>query len=141
MEPCMTVTANREFHPVRNTLPSQNSIAGTVGQRLISLDAARVIATLGVVWFHAVESTELHTSGVLGRFSVAFYTMAAMVFLVDSSYRRRRPYLSYALDRVRRLYLPFLGWGAITYLAIAAFGQFGQSVDLPPFSWDMLADA
>ena len=59
--------------------------------RLLGLDAARVIATLGVVWFHSVESDALHTSGILGRFSVAFYTMAAMVFLVDSSNRRAAP--------------------------------------------------
>ena len=109
-------------------------------RRLLGLDAARVIATLGVVWFHSIESDALHTSGVLGRFSVAFYTMAAMVFLVDSSNRRQRPWGAYVIDRLRRLYLPFLGWSAVTVLVLYVLRALGEKVELPQRSWDMLVD-
>ncbi len=64
----------------------------------MGLDAARVFATLGVIWFHSIESDGMQRSGVLGRFSVSFYTMAAMVFLVASVKRRKRGFGEYAVE-------------------------------------------
>lgn len=108
--------------------------------RLPGLDAARVIATLGVVWFHTATSPELKTSGVLGRFSVAFYTMAAMVFLIDSCRRRERSFAAYARDRFRRLYLPFLGWAAITLLIENLLHTFNPDFFAPTLNWNFLID-
>jgi hypothetical protein len=108
--------------------------------RLVGLDAARLVATLGVVWFHSIECDQLHASGVLGRFSVAFYTLAAMIFLVQSAERRRRPYASYILERLRRLGIPFVGWGLITVGIMYLVARGGYPLDLPQLSWDRLAD-
>ncbi len=132
--PLIDLRDNSRPRPAPTTAPAPSS------DRLLSLDAARVIATLGVVWFHSIECDAFHASGVVGRFSVAFYTMAAMVFLVQSSNRRQRPYLSYITNRLRRLYLPFLGWSAITVLVLYLVTGPDKAADLPKFSWDMLVD-
>jgi hypothetical protein len=108
--------------------------------RLIGLDAARLVATLGVIWFHSIECEQFRVSGVLGRFSVAFYTLAAMIFLVQSAERRQRPYLVYVLERLRRLGIPFAGWGLITVGVMYAVIRGGYPLDLPTLSWDRLAD-
>ena len=108
--------------------------------RLIGLDAARLLATLGVIWFHSIESEELHASGVLGRFSVGFYTLAAMMFLVQSADRRARPVGVYVLDRLRRLGIPFVGWSLITFGVTYAINAAGYHIDLPTWSMTLLAD-
>ncbi|MBX3358139.1 MAG: acyltransferase [Phycisphaeraceae bacterium] len=98
--------------------------------RFEGVDAARVIASLATVWFHAAESLSGRGAGgnrvaqsmlawaEVTRFAVAFFAMAAAFFLVLSL--RRDPsksYRTFAGGRFRRLYLPFLGWAAIYYLA------------------------
>lgn len=120
---------------------SAPTLAATpAASRLPALDATRIFATLGVIWFHAIESESLHPSGVLGRYSVSFYTLAAILFLVLSSFRRQRPFSQYALDRLRRLGLPFLAWSAVSFLTNLALNHLGYHIDLPHLSPDLLLD-
>jgi hypothetical protein len=112
----------------------------TTPDRLIGLDAARLFATLGVIWFHSIESEELHASGVLGRSSVGFYTLAAMLFLVQSAARRARPVGVFTLDRLRRLGIPFVGWSLITFAVTYSINAAGYHIDLPHWSTTLLVD-
>ena len=114
--------------------------ATPVASRLPALDATRIFATLGVIWFHTIECESLHTSGVLGRYSVSFYTLAAILFLVLSSFRRQRSFGTYALDRLRRLGLPFLAWSVISFLTLYALNHLGYHIDMPQLSFDLLLD-
>jgi peptidoglycan/LPS O-acetylase OafA/YrhL len=95
----LSLTASRSKHP----------------DRLMVFDACRFVAGVAVVWFHSIESDALNASGVIGRLSVAFYTIMAMVFLMEGIRRRpERSFLRFTTQRLRRLYLPFLGWSALT---------------------------
>jgi peptidoglycan/LPS O-acetylase OafA/YrhL len=111
-----------------------------VASRLPALDAARIFATLGVIWFHTIECESLHASGVLGRYSVSFYTLAAILFLVLSSFRRQRSFGAYAVDRLRRLGLPFLGWSILSFLTLYTLNNRGYHIDMPQLSTDLLLD-
>ena len=157
MSPCgATLTSQRhvlflpELEMLTATVRSANlSLAGRslpklaatpVASRLPALDATRIFATLGVIWFHAIECESLHASGVLGRYSVSFYTLAAILFLVLSSFRRQRSFSAYAVDRLRRLGLPFLGWSVISFLTLYILNNLGYHIDMPQFSPDLLLD-
>jgi len=80
--------------------------------RVIGLDAARVLATLGIVWVHTAEiqgqDARLNT---LGRFGTSFYILAA-VFLAARSHLHRPETRSWdvALRRARRLLIPYVLW-------------------------------
>lgn len=88
--------------------------AAGVKQRLEMFDAMRFLAGVGVIWFHSVESAQLGPSGVLGRFSVAFFTIMGVVVLYEGVRKYpQRTLRDFAARRFRRLYLPFLGWSAI----------------------------
>ena len=81
------------------------------------LDAVRFLAAALIVWLHAMEiSPHLTKLAVIGRGSVPFFAMAA-VLLMGQSLRRdpARPYGAYAWSRVVRIYGPFLVW-TILYL-------------------------
>ncbi|HUO08104.1 MAG TPA: acyltransferase [Phycisphaerae bacterium] len=108
--------------------------------RLTALDATRIFATLGVIWFHTIECDSLHPSGVLGRYSVSFYTLAAILFLVLSSFRRQRLFTTYAIDRLRRLGLPFVAWSILSFLTIYSLNNLGYHIDLPELSPNLLLD-
>src|SRR5687768_10986841 len=82
-----------------------------------ALDAARVIAALGLVWVHTTQSS-LVRFHVLGRFGTSFFIAAAIFFLFHKLGSSERPsYGAYALKRFRRLYIPFAAWSLI-YLLI-----------------------
>lgn len=93
-------------------------ISSSATARIDSLDAARFIAVLGLLVVHAPQSPQLAPLGTLGTFGVPFYLFASL-YMQARSLRRRpeRPAHLYFLSRVRRLYLPFLGWSAI-YLVV-----------------------
>jgi surface polysaccharide O-acyltransferase-like enzyme len=119
--------------------------------RIRGLDAARVLASLATVLYHATASGSAPDEGAGGRwggmpealrFAVAYFSMVAAYFLV-SSLRRRvdRPYGAYALSRVKRLYLPFLGW-SLVYLAFSKASVLitrarGEHAE---FSWEILLE-
>lgn len=108
--------------------------------RLVVLDAARVLAALGVVWFHTIESADLRASGVLGRFSVAFYSMVGVLFLFEHLERNPdRGFLTYAWGRIQRLYLPFLAWTAVSIgLFAAARATAFPDLHMPALDWNLL---
>ncbi|MCC7203899.1 MAG: acyltransferase [Phycisphaeraceae bacterium] len=114
--------------------------APSTSPRLAMLDAARVFAGLGVIWFHSIESDTLQPAGILGRFSVAFYTLAAMLFMVESLRRKpARTWRQYATERLTRLYLPFIGWSILTQLVVwFVHHRLSPRVPLPELSLDVL---
>jgi surface polysaccharide O-acyltransferase-like enzyme len=120
--------------------PRPHLATSTATPRITALDATRIIATLGVIWFHTIEADSLHPSGVLGRYSVSFYTLAAILFLVLSSFRRQRPFTTYAADRLRRLGLPFIAWSILSFVTCYALNNLGYHIDLPQLSSSLLLD-
>ena len=107
--------------------------------RLMVLDAGRVVAGLGVVWFHSIESDSLRDSGAIGRFSVAFYTMMAMVFLFEHIERNpERHFAEFAWGKIKRLYVPFLAWSAISLPLLAGAKLLEPRLELPGLGWDFL---
>lgn len=79
------------------------------------LDAARVLATLGVVWVHTFESQNQSAEAVtLGRFGTSFYVFAA-VFLTARIHIKnpQADPVVVSLRRAKRLLLPFVLWSAI----------------------------
>ncbi len=88
-------------------------------------DAMRFLAGVGVVWFHTVESPVLGSSGVLGRLSVSLFTIMGVVVLFEAVRKYPgRTLPEFAWRRVRRLYVPFLGWSAIIAAAALILHRF-----------------
>jgi len=83
--------------------------------RVTGLDAARVLATFGVVWVHTLEIQGQDPAiNTLGRFGTSFYALAA-VFLAARSLLNRattQP-LDVIRRRAKRLLIPFALWCAI----------------------------
>lgn len=82
---------------------------------MAGLDAARVLATLGVVWVHTAEiqgqPPEINT---LGRFGTSFYILAAIFFTARATLLRPDQSFWVALKkRSQRLLVPYLLWCAI----------------------------
>src|SRR5688572_11145214 len=71
-------TAHRSASPPDTVPPSS---LGVTSPRLLALDAARVLATFGVMWTHVAE-VQGHGGAwaALGRFGTSFHILAA-VFL------------------------------------------------------------
>lgn len=83
--------------------------------RVVGLDAARVLATLGVVWVHTAEiqgqSAQWNT---LGRFGTSFYILAAIFFTARAVVSRPGMSQWRALGkRARRLLVPYVIWCTI----------------------------
>ena len=107
--------------------------------RLLVLDAARVVAAMGVVWFHTIESDTLRASGVLGRFSVAFYTIIAVLFLAEHLERNPdRTFGQYAWARIKRLYLPFLAWTALSLPVLMLARKWDSGLPIPALDYNLL---
>jgi len=82
-------------------------------ERNPTLDAARVFAALAIVWLHTIESGTLAHSTVLSRFGTPFFVFASIFFLLRPSSKIRQSFGAYAIDRFRRLYIPFLFWSVV----------------------------
>jgi fucose 4-O-acetylase-like acetyltransferase len=96
-------------------IPQASSVAQS--RRNPTLDAARVLAAMGLVWIHTTQSS-LSRFHILGRFGTSFFILAAIFFIfhpLGSS--PRLSYGAYALKRFRRLYIPFAAWSLIYLLA------------------------
>lgn len=83
--------------------------------RMDAIDAARLLATFGIVWTHITEgqgqTAELAT---LGRFGTSFYVIAAALFAVQTSIRTpNRPFFSELKRKAHRLLWPFVLWSLI----------------------------
>lgn len=101
--------------PIRADSPPSASPSRRSSSRLVGLDAARVLATLGIVWVHVSEIQGVAAKWTaLGRFGTSFYIMAAVFFAARS--RLRHPDAStadLAKKRARRLLLPYVLWCAV----------------------------
>jgi surface polysaccharide O-acyltransferase-like enzyme len=132
------------LHPPAGTLalplPIEAPRLRAATSRLVALDATRILAGLGVIWFHSVESSALRASGVLGRFSVAFYTMAAMIFLLQSLHKRPdQTWRDFIRAKFVRLYVPFLGWSLLGLALLALAHRISPGVPAPELSLDTFA--
>ncbi len=102
------------------------SVAAPLGDhRLDSWDAARLIATFGIVWTHVCDAHGIDASmGTLGRFGTSYYILAAALFTVRGYQRSAvRQFSVEAGRRARRLMLPFLIWSSIYFIY-----YYGQSL-------------
>jgi surface polysaccharide O-acyltransferase-like enzyme len=78
------------------------------------LDTCRIGASVAILWMHTWQSAHLPHLGEVGRFGVPFFTCSAFYLLMQSFLiRSDRPFLPYLKNRIVRLYLPFLAWGAL----------------------------
>jgi peptidoglycan/LPS O-acetylase OafA/YrhL len=95
-----------------------NVVRATI-RRNETIDVVRLVAAAGIVFVHAVhDSLSLERWTHFFRFAVPFYLFASLYFQSKSLRRRTdRTYLQYVSGRCKRLYLPFLVWSAIYFLA------------------------
>jgi peptidoglycan/LPS O-acetylase OafA/YrhL len=84
-----------------------------------TLDAARGLASVAVIWMHTVvDSPDLARSATLSRFGTPFFTVAAIFFMLGGLSRKASAgWGAYALGRFKKLYIPFLVWSVI-YLVL-----------------------
>jgi len=82
------------------------------------LDAARGLGCMAVIWVHTIiDSPQLARSAGLARFGTPFFALAAICFLLSGlSTKASMGWGAYALQRFKRLYIPFLVWSAIYLL-------------------------
>lgn len=90
-------------------------VASSKRARVTALDAARVLATWGIVWVHTAEiQGQPAALNTLGRFGTSFYILAAVFFVARSHMRhpeaRSRDILK---RRAGRLLRPYLLWCAV----------------------------
>lgn len=83
--------------------------------RVAGLDAARVLATFGIVWVHTAEIQGQDPSlNTLGRFGTSFYILAAVFFAARSHINRPDTRtMDVVRRRAKRLLIPYLLWCAI----------------------------
>jgi surface polysaccharide O-acyltransferase-like enzyme len=85
--------------------------------RLAWFDVARLFAAYAIVWLHTVHCEALGPWSVLGRFAVPFFAAGSVFFVIDRLRRQpQRGLQEYTINRLRRIYLPFLAWSAIYLL-------------------------
>jgi peptidoglycan/LPS O-acetylase OafA/YrhL len=120
--------------------------AGTLRKqgRSQCLDAARFLAAAAIVWLHAMGgSPTWYKLANLGRFSVPFFVISAMVLIGESL--RRKPesrFEKYASGRSLRIIGPLLVWSAVFVAARLAKHHFQPSspaVVFPPLLFFGLA--
>ena len=109
--------------------------------RVTGLDAARVIATLGIVWVHVAEiqgqPPELNT---LGRFGTSFYTLAALFLSSRAYFLGKSPKaLEIIKRRAKRLLLPYVIWcGLYAIFYFATMYPQGHPVEVITRYWGPL---
>ena len=87
--------------------------------RIPTLDAARFLAAVAIVWLHAPEVPLLERTGdPFTRWAVPFFTAAAVFLLIRGLMRNPdRSFNQYVTSRALRLYAPFLAW-TLVYFAL-----------------------
>ncbi|CAN5540379.1 hypothetical protein BH09PLA1_BH09PLA1_30820 [soil metagenome] len=86
--------------------------------RIATLDAARLVALIAIIFIHTVEAPSLQRISLIGTFGVPFYLFASLYFQARSIKRHPQRLLQqYIIERFQRLYIPFLAWTAIYLLA------------------------
>jgi fucose 4-O-acetylase-like acetyltransferase len=109
--------------------------------RVAGLDAARVFATLGIVWVHVAEIQKQPESlSTLGRFGTSFYTLAAL-FLSSRAYflGSHLPPAAVVRRRAKRLLMPYLIWSVLyaVFYFVTMYPQ-GQPVEVITRYWGPL---
>jgi surface polysaccharide O-acyltransferase-like enzyme len=114
VEPSAPISHGDSSGPKRDALPKRPDY-------LASMDAARLLAVVGVIWIHAaidVFPPLGKESGLAGRFAVPFFTQAAVFFAFIGIHRcPERRFGGYLVSRFARIYLPFMVW-TIIYLSL-----------------------
>lgn len=90
----------------------------TTVQRWESLDSARFLAAVGVIWLHVCQFPEIVSGSAAGRFAVPFFSATAAYLLVGSLLRSKNqpPVRTFITTKLGRLYPPFLAWSLIYVL-------------------------
>jgi len=119
----------------------QKSRRSSAASRVTGLDAARVLATFGIVWVHVAEiQRQPENLSTLGRFGTSFYTLAAL-FLSSRAY-----FLGSTIApsevvrrRAKRLLVPYVIWCALyaVFYFVTMYPQ-GQSVGVITRYWGPL---
>jgi len=83
--------------------------------RIVAIDAGRLVATFAIVWVHVSEAQGLAPRlSALGRFGTSFYIVSAVLMSALPSFRELpRPAHQVIRARARRLLVPFLLWSTI----------------------------
>lgn len=107
--------------------------------RIETLDAARLIAILAVVFLHSTETPTLKRFDLVGTFAVPFYLFASLYFQARSLRRdASRNIVQYVVSRLKRLYLPFVAWTFIYLVARNVKHLFVSDAPPVPFEWHHL---
>ncbi len=135
------------FRPMHATTTSSSPIGNvrfesvgpkTTLDRLDAWDAARLIATFGIVWTHVCDAQGLGAPvGTLGRFGTSYYILAAALFVVRGYPRSAgRKFSVEAGRRAKRLLLPFLIWSGLYFVYYyAGSWNSGESFASLTFWW------
>ena len=86
--------------------------------RAAAVDVAKIAAAAAVVWIHVTACEQSREFLPLCRFAVPFFSAAAVYFVLQKALSDKTLSFScYTVQRVRRLYLPFLIWGMFYLVA------------------------
>jgi peptidoglycan/LPS O-acetylase OafA/YrhL len=117
---------------VRKVKPDNSS------QRMVTLDAAKYLAALGVIWIHVCQTPETSQWSTLGRFAVPFFAAAAGYLLVGSLSKPTPIAPSKFLQsRITRLYAPFACWSLLYVVAGQAKAILIPDQTASPLTWDL----
>jgi hypothetical protein len=110
--------------------------------RIVAIDAGRLVATFAIVWVHVSEAQGLAPRlSALGRFGTSFYIVSAVMMTALPSFRPvPKPAQQVIRARAKRLLVPFLLWSAI-YAAfyLGTMVPQGYSIDQVISLWGPLA--
>jgi acyltransferase-like protein len=105
-------------------------------ERLVAIDAWRFAAAAAIVWLHTCYDGALPNAGNLGRFAVPYFSALAMYLLYKNVQRRPdQDFFGFSTKRVKRIYLPFLGWSVIYFLSSNLKRHFVSHQPLEPLGW------
>lgn len=114
----------------------------TPSSRLDAWDAARLLATLGIVWTHVCDAQDLNMRiGSLGRYGTSYYILAAALFTVRAyQHAAGRKFFDDASRKAKRLLLPYVVWSAIyaTYYFAQSF-ETGETLPTLVMWWGPFA--
>jgi peptidoglycan/LPS O-acetylase OafA/YrhL len=118
---------------------SQQETALAAAPRYRGLDAMRFLAAVAIIYLHTVESSALLWTVPPTRVAVPFFAAAAAYLAYLSLLQRRElSFARYAWGRIKRLYVPYLGWAAVYYVAVLAAALALAGRRIPELQWPML---
>jgi len=100
-------------------------------KRFTGLDLFRFVLAASIVYLHTVGGTSLKPTSSFARCAVPFFTASAVFFAwLSATSGRRHSIAAYCLQRVTRIYVPFLLW-TLFYIAFRLVGS-KVTGSLPP---------